>query len=117
MFSSRKRQTPRAYRDLCLAVLLVGLLLYNPFAATKISNGLAYRTPARHRATIGASEMQHLASMQGENQQEDAAVLEVFPELLVRNNNDCSSNVVQEETLPQRLEPIAAIWFRPPPAA
>lgn len=118
MSSSRNRGSHRTYRDLCLAVLLVGLLLYNPFAGTKISNGLAYRTLARHRATVGASEMQHLASMQGENQQQDAAVvLEAFTELLVRSNNASSSNVVQEEALPQRSGPIATIWFRPPPAA
>jgi hypothetical protein len=113
---SLKRGSHRTYGDLCLAVLLVGLLLYNPFAATKNSNGLAYQTLARHRATVGASEMQHLASTQGENQHQEAAVLEVFLDLLVQNNA-IPSYVVQEEALPQRPGPLASVWFRPPPAA
>jgi hypothetical protein len=117
VLGSCKRGSHRTYWDLCLALLLVGLLLYNPFAATTFSNGLAYRSLARHRATVGASEMQHLASMQGENQQQDsAAVLEVFTALLA-DNNATLSHVVQEEALPQRSGPISTVWFRPPPAA
>ena len=116
MPSSIKRRTGRTCWDLSFAVLLVGLLLYNPFAASKTSDGLAYQTLARHRATVGASEMQHLASMQGENQQQEVTVQRIFTELLVQNDEP-SFYVVQEEALPQRPGPIANIWFRPPPAA
>jgi hypothetical protein len=114
--SSIKRASRSTYWELCFAVLLAGLLLYNPFAVNKTPDGLAYQTLARHRSTVGASEMQHLASMQGENQQQEAVVLKLVTNLLVQNDQS-SSDGVQEEALPQRPGPIANIWFRPPPAA
>jgi hypothetical protein len=103
--------------DWCAAILLVGLLLYNPFqAATTHADGLAYQTLARHRATVGASELQHLASTQGDKLQPEVVVERVFTELQVQHQA-YPADVVQEETLPQRPDLTLGVWFRPPPAA
>ena len=117
MPSSPKRGRRWTYWDCCVAILLVGLLLYNPFqAAPKHADGLAYQTLARHRATVGASELQHLGSTQGDKPQPEVVVQRVFAELLVEHN-ESPWDVIQEETLPQRPDLILGMWFRPPPAA
>src|SRR5271169_4113874 len=53
-----------------ICVLLIMFILYNPFLGlTSASNGLAYQALARHRASVGASELQHFAPVQVENAQ------------------------------------------------
>jgi hypothetical protein len=100
---------------LCISVLLIGLVLYNPFLAlANHSDGLTYQASARHRATVGASEMQHYTPVRGENAQLGITVEQVFTELVVENN-ESPSHTFQEATLPQRLELTASVWFRPPP--
>jgi hypothetical protein len=43
----------------CVCLVLIASVLYNPFFALKIqSDGLAYASLARHRSTVGSSEMQ-----------------------------------------------------------
>ena len=100
-----------------MPVLLIGLLLYNPFVAlVHHSDGLAYQALARHRATVGASEMQHYSPVQGENAQPEIVVAQIFTKVVVENNQS-ASHILENERLPQRPELIASIWFRPPPAA
>jgi hypothetical protein len=115
--SSHQRGSRRTIWQLCVAALLVGLLLYNPFLTlVSHSDGLAYQALARHRATVGASEMQHYSPVQAENAQPEATIEEIFAEVVVENN-ESASYVFEHETLPQRPELIMSTWFRPPPAA
>ncbi len=108
----RRRRTPM---QTGLSVLLIGLVLYNPFLALIIhSDGLTYQAPARNRATVGASEMQHFASMQGENAQLEATVERICVELVVEKT-ELASHTFEVEPLPQRPELTASVWFRPPP--
>ena len=52
--------------QLCVSLLLIALLLYNPFLAlASHSDGLTYQALARHRATVGASELDHFTPVQG----------------------------------------------------
>ena len=99
-----------------ICVLLIGLLLYNPFAAlTSASDGLAYQALARHRESVGASEMQHFAPVKAETGQ---------PDLTVRMQNG-ERPAPREEArlqsepvhLPLLLEGMTSLWFRPPPRA
>jgi hypothetical protein len=107
---------PRALWYVCGCVLLVGLLLYNPFLAlAPHADGLAYQALARHRATVGASELQHLAPVPGENAQPEVIVEKIFTGMLVESSTSLAYTQ-QPPTLLQRIELIADIWFRPPPA-
>ena len=98
----------------CICVLLVGLLLYNPFAAlTSASDGLAYQALARHRASVGASEMQHFAPVKAETGQPDVTVAVQKGELPApREEARLPSGRVH---LPLLLEGMTSLWFRPPP--
>src|SRR5215469_17723113 len=52
------------YRWVCL--VLAALLLFNPFFATPRSgHSLEVSTPASHRATVGASELEHFSPTDG----------------------------------------------------
>ena len=99
-----------------ICVLLVGLLLYNPFAAlTSASDGLAYQALARHRASVGASEMQHFAPVKAESGQPDVTVATQTDDLpATREEARLESGRVH---LPLLLEGMTSLWFRPPPRA
>jgi hypothetical protein len=99
-----------------ICVLLVGLLLYNPFAAvTSASNGLAYQALARHRASVGASEMQHFAPVEAQSVHVDVSVRTPMGELPApREEARLESGRVH---LPLLLEGMTSLWFRPPPRA
>jgi hypothetical protein len=113
--SSHQRGNMQSIWRLCVPVLLIGLLLYNPFIAlVHHSDGLAYQALARHRATVGASEMQHYSPVQGDTQSE-IPIAEIFAKIVVENNQS-TSHILEDERLPQRPELIASVWFRPPPA-
>ena len=98
-----------------ICVLLVGLLLYNPFAAlTTASDGLSYQALARHRASVGASEMQHFAPVKAESAHVDVSVRTPTGELPApREEARLDGGRVH---LPL-LEGMASLWFRPPPRA
>ena len=54
----------RRYRWVCPVVAI--LLLFNPFFATPRSgHSLEVCTPASHRATVGASELEHFSPADG----------------------------------------------------
>ena len=99
-----------------ICVLLVGLLLYNPFAAlTSASAGLAYQALARHRASVGASEMQHFAPVKAVTGQPDVTVAGQKGDLPApREETRLPSGRVH---LPLLLEGMTTVWFRPPPRA
>lgn len=113
--ASQERGPRLSALRVCVPILLIGLLLYNPFLAlASHSEGLTYQALARHRATVGASEMQHFASMQGENAQPEATVDKIFPEFVVKIS-DVRSHLFQEEVSLPRPGITASLWFRPPP--
>lgn len=114
MPSSHDEVKRRAVWDVCVRLLLVGLLLYNPFLALVThSGGLTYQALARHRATVGSSELQHLAQVQEHSAQPDVIVAEIFTGLL--EIKEFPAKALQQPTLLQRTEQIAEICFRPPP--
>jgi hypothetical protein len=105
----------RAPWQIGLSLLLIGLVLYNPFLGfINCSDGLTYQALARNRATVGASEMQHFAPMQGENAQLEATVERICVELVVEKK-EFPSHAFEVESLPQRPELTTSVWFRPPP--
>jgi hypothetical protein len=110
---SKKRPT---FWSWCIPLLLIGLLLYNPFLALMShSDGLAFQAMARHRATVGASELLHYTPVQGDSTQPGAIVEAIFARLQAENHRN-PTHTPQDQTLAQRVELIASIWFRPPPA-
>ena len=108
------KRLPMWHRWIC--VLLVGLLLYNPFTAlASASDGLAYQALARHRASVGASEMQHFAPVKAETGQPDVTVAAQKGDLPApREETRLPSGRVH---LPLLLEGMTSLWFRPPPRA
>jgi hypothetical protein len=111
------RERPKALWELCVSLLLIALLLYNPFLALiGPSDGLTYQALARHRATVGASELDHFTPVQGDNAQLEAIVEETFLRLTAEKR-ELPTPVLEDPTVPQPLERIASVWFRPPPAA
>jgi hypothetical protein len=100
----------------CVPMLLIGLLLYNPFLAlVSHSNGFGFQAMARHRATVGSSELQHYSPVPVESAQPEALVEAVFAGFQAENR-EYPTYTSQDEALAQRVELIASIWFRPPPA-
>jgi hypothetical protein len=98
-----------------VAVLLIGFVLYNPFLALlNHSDGLTYQALARHRATVGASELQHFTPIQMDAAPFEATVERLCAQL-VAEKTDFPSPIFQAEILPQRPELTASVWFRPPP--
>jgi hypothetical protein len=105
----------RRHQWICLFLAL--FLLYNPFCGIPHSgNSLEVCRPASHRATVGASELQHFTPMDGWGcfptadiaQAEVSAPLPTpVTEILV-----VSIPVVR---LPQQFLG-SGLWFRPPPA-
>lgn len=115
-FSSLDRDTSRRACRAGVCVLLIGLLLYNPFAATSAACGLGYQALARHRASVGASEMQHFAPVQVENIHANLSVIAGRGELPAPRENRESLYSVPEH-LPLLLGGKTSHWFRPPPRA
>lgn len=114
MPSSHDQVKLRVTWNVCVCLLLVGLLLYNPFLALVThSDGLTYQALARHRATVGASELQHMAQVQEQNAQPDVIVAEIFTGVV--EIKEFPAVALQQPPLLQRMELIAEIWFRPPP--
>jgi hypothetical protein len=114
--SSHERKKGSSFWRWCIPMLLIGLLLYNPFLALMShSDGLGYQAMARHRATVGSSELQHYTPVPGENAQPEAIVEVVFAGDQAESHRN-PTYTPQDETLAQRVELIGSIWFRPPPA-
>jgi hypothetical protein len=112
--SSRDHVKCAAPWNVCVCLLLVGLLLYNPFLALVThSDGLTYQALARHRATVGSSELQHMAQVQGHEAQPEVIVAEIFTGQV--QIKEFPAIALQQPTWPPRMEQIAEICFRPPP--
>jgi len=104
----------RQYGWVCL--LLATLLLYNPFFAVPHSgNGLDIGHRASHRATVGASELQHFSPIDG------------WGALPAIDTGTAAVVLPQPELAAQFFFPLLptpkfsqrffgpGLWFRPPP--
>jgi hypothetical protein len=115
LFGSDKRKTLSSILRVCVPLLLIALLVYNPFSALIThTDGTAYKELARHRATVGASEMQHFSPIEAESGATHVLLDELFAKYIVVTD-ESSRQISQEETVPARPELIESIWFRPPP--
>lgn len=107
--------TPAPWR-VCVCLVLIASILYNPFFALKIhSDGLVYASLARHRSTVGSSEMQHYPPVQAEYAQPNATVEETAIKVSVVQTV-YPARIILDQMLPAQPELIASICFRPPPA-
>jgi len=107
----------RRYWQMCISALLIALVLYNPFLVlTKHTDGPEFHRLASHRATVGASEMDHFTPVQAEKVELEAAVEEIgAASLIAEKNGPPAPDFLQEEALPPQTELITSTWFRPPP--
>jgi len=99
----------------CICLLLIGLVVYNPFVPLRGSSGnLSYERLARNRATIGSSELQQYSPAPTPTVQTDIAVEveEAEPATVVQESRP---GMVQPEVAPLQPELCASLWFRPPP--
>src|ERR1700740_404123 len=113
-FSSPDGDNRRPEWGAWVCVLLVGLLLYNPFLAfASASHGRGYQALTRHRASVGASEMQHFAPVQVEKAPADVSVAAEISELPEPQEEGLLTS--GPEHLPLLLEGMTSHWFRPPP--
>lgn len=98
-----------------ICVLLALLILYNPFAAlTNSGDTFAVRGLERHRATVGASELQHLAGCSDQTQQLDVALRENREEFARPVAEYQPRSFERDVELPQP-ESASRFWSRPPP--
>ncbi len=100
----------------CVCLLLVFFLLYNPFAASRSSaSGLNVGHPASHRATVGASELQHFSFADGQDRlsvyDSAAAATFTFSPAVFARSLRCVAQVLS----PKQQFFGAGLWFRPPP--
>jgi len=97
-----------------LCVLLIGLMLYNPFAGlVSSSDRLSYDRMARNRSTIGACELQHFSPVPNPSSQMvlEVDVPSIDPMRVVREER--TSSDLREA--PAQAEVFSQFWNRPPP--
>jgi hypothetical protein len=99
-----------------LCLLLVGLVLYNPYlAGPESSASTCFRHAASNRATVGASELQHFTPVDNRGVLLAAFVLLFpgFPIVAPRSSRSGDYRIAAVCHSPQFLP--ASLWFRPPP--
>ena len=105
----------RRYRLVCLIVAT--LLLFNPFFATPHSgDSFEVSTPASHRATVGASELEHFSPIDGWDylpaaDRVEASIVLPLPDLTAQ----FFFVLPFVPSSPQQFYG-PGLWFRPPPA-
>src|SRR5260370_36997776 len=102
----------------CVCLVLVASVLYNPFFALKIqSDGLVYASLARHRSTVGSSEMQHYPPVQAKYAEPAATIEETASKIPVVQaaQTEYPPRTILHKALPPKPERIAGIYCCPPP--
>jgi hypothetical protein len=113
--SLKRRLAPRPWQ-ICVCLVLVALVVYNPFAALNGSSShLSYEKLARNRASVGSGELQHFSpvSHPGVHAGLDADLRDAEPAICVR---EAQPDRTQEEAIPSEPKLLAGVWFRPPPS-
>lgn len=100
-----------------VCLLLIALLLYNPFVALIHSHaGLTVHHPPRNRATVGASELQHYTPV-GKNLSVVATREPCAIELFVQVTQEKAPLATEVSPFqPIRSDFSSNLWFRPPPS-
>lgn len=101
----------------CVCVLLIALVVYNPFAALGGSSGrLSYETLARNRASIGSGELQHFSPVSNPDVQMelDVDLRGMGPAVPIQQEQPTRDRHHAE--LPSQPALLSAVWFRPPPS-
>lgn len=100
-----------------ICVLLALLILYNPFLApTSSYSSYSVHGQARHRATVGASELQHLGCAQDQTQQ-DVVNLKELGNQFAGPTVQYEAVVFRRDVEVDQLDLVHLIWSRPPPLA
>jgi hypothetical protein len=113
--SLKRRPAVHLWR-VCVCLLLVALVVYNPFTALDGSSGrLSYENLARNRASIGSGELQHFSPVSDPDAPFDLDVdsRDAEPVIDVR---ETQLDRTQQETIPSEPALLAGFWFRPPPS-
>jgi hypothetical protein len=100
----------------CLCVLLITLVVYNPYAALNgSSDRLSYDKLASNRASIGSSELQHFSPVPAPDShiELDVDLRSAEP---VRCLQESQPSRDQLDVIPAEPELLAGVWFRPPPS-
>lgn len=101
---------------IAISVLVVGLVLYNPFVVLGRSSGcLSYQRLACNRATLGSAELQDFSPAPDPDIQPPdigADVPQIEPAVILQAHPPALD---QEELIPAEPELLAGVWFRPPP--
>ncbi|HUI50153.1 MAG TPA: hypothetical protein VLX60_00150 [Terriglobales bacterium] len=98
-----------------ICVLLALLILYNPFLALTSSCGsYSVQGQARHRATVGASELQHLGCAQDQTPQ-DVENLQEFGQEFAGPAVEYQAVAFHEDVEVAQPALASLIWSRPPP--
>jgi hypothetical protein len=106
----------RRHQWICL--FLAFFLLYNPFfAAPRSGIGLEVCRPASHRATVGASELQHFSPADGWGCL--PAVSSTEAEVVLTLPDVSAQYLLVPPLLPHFSRQFfgPGLWFRPPPAS
>lgn len=101
-----------------ISLLLIALVLYNPFSALHASSGrLSYDKLARHRASIGSGELQHFSPVSNPLGQADIAIdVDVNGAEPAACIQKYQTGRDEHELLASEPELLAGVWFRPPPS-
>ena len=102
--------------QVCLCVLLITLVVYNPFAPLNGScDRFCYDKLASNRASIGASELQHFSPVKCPDSN-----IELYVDRLTaeprRGAEERQPYRDQQELILREPELLAGVWFRPPPS-
>lgn len=96
-------------------VLLALLILYNPFLALTTSYAnYSVHGQARHRATVGACELQHLGCAQDQTQQ-DVVNLQELSEEIAGPAPEFAPMAFHQDLELLQPESVSRVWSRPPP--
>lgn len=113
--SLKPQSWPPRWR-VCVCVLLVVLVIYNPFSALSgFSGNLSYDQLARNRASIGAGELQQFSPVSNPELQTVPDV-DLRGEELPRSAPERPLSRDQQDVTALEPAVLAGVWFRPPPS-
>lgn len=117
LYAAKRHRFSCAWRA-AVCVALATFFFYNPFlSALEQHANLTVCHPARHRATIGCSELEQFAQPSSlAVPLPEVDVSKVSPEIASALPTGTMHQVVREEGAPAQTGFSVSLWFRPPPA-